>query len=219
MLLRIIVIVLFVLLCFNQKVVAKATGYAKEESEAAIDSFYTSLGIPRTLQIAIIERMGSASPLALKTAQNAMLALVQSKVLDAQEREIIDLAISYHNDCGFCIAFHKEVALKAGVVAADVEEVANGGLPKSNPLRTLVIATKRIMAKKGFLSRIDKAQFFSVGLNIAQLNEIGFHIGVYSAFNYVNHVNEADHPPKELVEHLKQYMAEEMMGGNIKAEL
>jgi len=217
--LRVIVIVLFVVLCFTQQGVAKATGYTNEESEAAINNFYTSLGIPQTVQLAIIEKMGNASPLALKLAQNSMLALVQSKVLDAKEREIIDLSVSYHNDCGFCIAFHKELALKAGALASDVEEVANGGLPKSNPLRTLVIATKRIMAKKGFLSRIDKAQFFSVGLNIAQLNEIGFHIGLYSGFNYVNHINEADHPPKEVVENLKEYMGEEMMGGNIMAEL
>jgi len=216
MLLVIVIAVLAVLQCTKA---ADMGGYTKEESEASISNFYKALGIPRSANLIVAERMGNASPLALKIVQQGMTGLVQSKVLAAQEREIVDLAISYHNDCGFCVAFHKEMAIKAGMALEEVEEVASGGLPKTNPLRLLVIATKKIMAKKGFLSRIDKAQFFAGGITIAQLNEIGAHIGVYSGINYINHINEADHPPKELVDALKEYMGDEMIKGVTKAEL
>jgi len=216
MLLVIVIAVLTVLQCTKA---ADMGGYTKEESEASINNFYKALGIPRSANLIVAERMGNASPLALKIVQQGMTGLVQSKVLAAQEREIVDLAISYHNDCGFCVAFHKEMAIKAGMALEEVEEVASGGLPKTNPLRLLVIATKKIMAKKGFLSRIDKAQFFAGWITMAQLKEIGAHIGVYSGINYINHINEADHPPKELVDALKEYMGDEMIKGVTKAEL
>jgi len=215
--LRIMIVAVLALLFSSNA--AEPKGYSREESEASINDFYNAFGIPRSANLIFAERMGNASPLALKLVQQGMLGLVQSKVLAAQEREIVDLAISYHNDCGFCVAFHKEMGIKAGIAVADVEEVASGGLPKTDPLRLLVVATKKIMAKKGFLSRIDKAQFFAGGITIAQLNEIGAHIGIYSGTNYINHINEADHPPKEFVESLKEFMGYEMLKDLKQAEL
>jgi len=148
MLLVIVIAVLTVLQCTKA---ADMGGYTKEESEASINDFYNALGIPRSANLIVAERMGNASPLALKIVQQGMTGLVQSKVLAAQEREIVDLAISYHNDCGFCVAFHKEMAIKAGMALVEVEEVASGGLPKTNPLRLLVIATKKNYGQERFL--------------------------------------------------------------------
>jgi AhpD family alkylhydroperoxidase len=183
--------------------------YTNEEKKEAKEYAYNKVGAPKDVVIEPIDALVANSPIAGKAVVDYNIAIVKSKIFDSKQIEIVSLAVSVYNDCQFCAAFHGDVATKAGVSTKDVEEVKLGGLPTDSKLRFVVQATRKIMTKKGFLSKADKAYFHSKGVDQPHLVEIGAIVGALTAFNYINHINELDIPGKELQDALAKYDAYE----------
>ncbi len=109
-------------------------------------------------------------------------------VLSPAEQQAVILAVSSYNDCHYCTKAHAAAGQQAGLDAATVETINEGGLPSNDRLKSLVRATRRILGKRGWLSDADESEFDDLGLGRAELYEIIALTGIKTISNYVNHV-------------------------------
>lgn len=106
--------------------------------------------------------------------------------LTAEEREVVQITAAVVNGCGFCVAGHTKIALKALKMP---EEVVNAlratARIDDNKLDTLARFTLAVMLQKAKLT-----EFFAAGYN--QQNAIDVILGVSLATlcNYVNNIAE-----------------------------
>ncbi|HGO5856791.1 TPA: carboxymuconolactone decarboxylase family protein [Mannheimia haemolytica] len=111
--------------------------------------------------------------------------------LTAEEREVVQITAAVVNGCGFCVAGHTKIALKALKMP---EEVVNALRATSriddNKLDTLARFTLAVMLQKAKLTEAQLNEFFAAGYN--QQNAIDVILGVSLATlcNYVNNIAE-----------------------------
>ncbi|AGI33934.1 TPA: carboxymuconolactone decarboxylase family protein [Mannheimia haemolytica] len=111
--------------------------------------------------------------------------------LTAEEREVVQITAAVVNGCGFCVAGHTKIALKALKMP---EEVVNAlratARIDDNKLDTLARFTLAVMLQKAKLTEAQLNEFFAAGYN--QQNAIDVILGVSLATlcNYVNNIAE-----------------------------
>jgi AhpD family alkylhydroperoxidase len=131
------------------------------------------------------------SPAAAKAYMTIMDATEQS-VLEADEREVVILAVSRYNDCHYCTRTHAFLGLDAGLDEDTVMAIHKGRLPEDERYRALVHATRLVLDKQGWLSEEDRAALQEQGLGTAELYEINALIGAKIFSNYVNHIAQTE---------------------------
>jgi len=129
-------------------------------------------------------------------------ALGKSK-FDAKERELIAVAVSATNDCGYCVSGHGAFAKGAGASHDEVLEAIRG--TSSDPrLSAALTFAQAVTSKKGFVDDEELAAVREAGLSDGELIEL-VAIGIVNAFtNFVVHVAdvELDFPEIEIAEAL-----------------
>lgn len=88
------------------------------------------------------------------------------------EREVIALATSVENQCGYCVAGHSTFALKHGVSPADVAQIRSGARADDPRLEALRAFTTSLVRKKGLVSEADIEVFLLAGFKEAQILEL-----------------------------------------------
>ncbi|HDL5509168.1 TPA: carboxymuconolactone decarboxylase family protein [Mannheimia haemolytica] len=117
--------------------------------------------------------------------------------LTAEEREVVQITAAVVNGCGFCVAGHTKIALKALKMP---EEVVNAlratARIDDNKLDTLARFTLAVMLQKAKLTEAQLNEFFAAGYN--QQNAIDVILGVSLATlcNYVNNIAETPINPE-----------------------
>lgn len=114
--------------------------------------------------------------------------ILNDTVLDEREKQLVILAVSAHNKCGYCQAAHGMVAKKAGASAEDVEAVKNHQPLSKARDNLLVDATNRLLEKKGWLTDEDQKEFEEKGIDRRQILEIVGIIALKTITNYANHI-------------------------------
>ncbi|MDC0357597.1 carboxymuconolactone decarboxylase family protein [Oligoflexia bacterium] len=117
-------------------------------------------------------------------------------VLTPQERQVVMLAISNYNDCGYCMAAHGKATTGNGLAQEDAEAIRAGGLPKDSRLSALVSGAKLIVSKRGKLTPDDLASLKSAGVDKAQLHEIVALAALKTITNYIDHFEEIELDPQ-----------------------
>lgn len=130
------------------------------------------------------------------SALDAYLAL--DKVLNKgtfspQERQIIALAASVENECGYCIAAHSTI-LK-GQLKLDAEAVAaiRSGSPLSDAkLSALVGLVREVVRERGQVSDATVQAFLAAGYEEHQLLEVLVGVAMKTISNYLDHISPVE---------------------------
>lgn len=123
----------------------------------------------------------------------AMDAEFEKSSLSPVERQLVLLAASTVNECGYCQAVHSTI-LKKGLKAEPelVSAVRAGGEISDPRLEAFVRLTKELVSERGRLSEATKAAFLAQGYKEEQLLEVILGIGLKTVSNYVDHVVGAE---------------------------
>lgn len=157
---------------------ATATGKAKELFDGPL----------KTMRINIFKGMAN-SPAAL-SAYLQLGGALKDGVLTGAEREVIQLAISEANSCGYCLAAHTVLGKGAGLTEAQTVGARRGAISDNPKLSALARFSLALHETKGHVSDAQLKAFRDAGYSDAAVVEV---IGVYAAItftNIFNHVND-----------------------------
>ncbi|MGP0172786.1 carboxymuconolactone decarboxylase family protein [Pseudomonas sp. NCHU5208] len=122
-------------------------------------------------------------------ALNGYLALSQALgkgTLDARAREVVALASSQVNGCGYCLAAHSLFAGKAGLSEADIRSARDGEFDAVARL------TRQIVDSRGRLSDTHLQAARDAGLSDAAIVEVVANVALMTLTNYLNNLAETD---------------------------
>lgn len=105
------------------------------------------------------------------------------------EQEVVLLAISRENGCGYCVAAHSFLADKMSGVSTEVTDAIRAGtaIPDAR-LAALHDFTRRMVATRGLPTQADVKAFLSAGYTERQILDIVLAIAVKTLSNYANHL-------------------------------
>lgn len=128
------------------------------------------------------------SPVALHTYLNVLDLLAKHSALDAQEQQLVMLAVSAENRCDYCVAAHSAVAAMAKVPADQIKAVReNQAL--SDPKRTaLVRFARKTIEHRGWTPPADIEAFLAAGYTQQHVLDILSIAAIKTLSNYTNHL-------------------------------
>ena len=101
---------------------------------------------------------------------------------------MVTLAISYENECAYCMAGHSVLARQAGVAPEVVEAIREGQViadPRLEALRRLAAA---MTTERGHVGAAAVERFLAAGFTKQQVLEVILAIAAKTLSNYTNHV-------------------------------
>ena len=84
------------------------------------------------------------------------------------ERETIALAVSFENDCTYCMAAHSTFAKMGGISEPALEALRVGGTPSDERLGALASYTRHVMSTRGYATGEATQRFLDAGFTPAQ---------------------------------------------------
>jgi AhpD family alkylhydroperoxidase len=127
------------------------------------------------------------APTLLK-AYTTLSGIFDETSLNATERQVVLLTVSYENGCEYCVAAHSVIS-GLQKVPADVAQAIRAGRPiadkKLEGLRRFAAA---VVNSRGWPSDTDTAAFLSVGYGSQQVLEVVLGVGMKTLSNYANHI-------------------------------
>ena len=128
------------------------------------------------------------SPAALRGAL-AIYEAFSTCSLSAAEQQLVMLAVSVANDCGYCVAAHSTLAKRvAKVDPALVDAVRHRARLADPRLDALATFTRKVTEQRGHVSDAEVAAFLDAGYSHAQLLEVLLGVGMKTFNNYVDHI-------------------------------
>lgn len=126
-----------------------------------------------------------------ETALGDYLALQNRKSsLKAKEREVINLVTSQINGCRYCQSAHTVIGKMNGFTDEQIIEIRKGAATFDNKLDALAKLTASIVENRGRATEANKAAFFAVGYNEANLIDVIIVIGDKIISNYLHNFTE-----------------------------
>lgn len=105
------------------------------------------------------------------------------------EQEIVFLAISYENNCHYCVAAHSMIADKMSNVPAEATQaIRDGAAIPDAKLQALNVMTTKMVETRGNPSKQDINEFLAAGYSEKHVLEIVLAIAVKTISNYSNHL-------------------------------
>lgn len=112
--------------------------------------------------------------------------------LSAREQQLVLIAASTVNGCGYCVAAHSTVAqmvkLDPALLAAVREQRP---LPDAR-LDALVRFTRLVVAERGWAPEEAIQDFLGAGWTQAQVAEVVLGVAMKTLSNYFNHINQTE---------------------------
>ena len=128
------------------------------------------------------------SPAALGGALAIFEAFSESS-LQAAAQQLVMLAASEANDCGYCVAAHSTIAKRMVKVDPVLVDAARRREPLADAkLDALVRFTRQVVEQRGTLADADVAAFLDAGYTRAQVVEVLLGVGMKTFNNYVDHI-------------------------------
>jgi uncharacterized peroxidase-related enzyme len=108
------------------------------------------------------------------------------------ERQVILLAVSLENECGYCTAAHSTI-LKSmmKVDPAIVNAVRAGEAVPNEKHQALITTVREIVRERGYLSTETRDAFLAAGYTPANLMEILLGVALKTISNYLDHISPA----------------------------
>jgi uncharacterized peroxidase-related enzyme len=157
---------------------------ASPEAREALTTAQRAFGfIPNLLGVM------AEAPIALKAYMD-LTALLGKASLTAVEQQVMMLAASYENACGYCMAAHSTIAGTIAMPEAVLTALRSGSNlpdPKLEALRSFVVDVVR---SRGRVSDQRIEEFLHAGYRRQNVLEVVFAVAMKTLSNYTNHMTE-----------------------------
>ncbi len=127
---------------------------------------------------------------ALLAAYRSLSDLFDQTSFNPSERQVVLLAASYENDCGYCVAAHSAIAGMQKVPAEVIQAIRAGKRIADAKLEALRRFTAVVVASRGWPEEAEMAAFLATGYSRAQVLEVVLGVGMKTLSNYSNHIAE-----------------------------
>jgi uncharacterized peroxidase-related enzyme len=104
------------------------------------------------------------------------------------ENEVIQLATSLENQCGYCVAGHTAFAANKGVNSELIQNMRNGESISDHKLQALNHFTRSMVRQQGHVSQADYDEFLTAGYSNKQALEVILGISLKTFSNYTNNL-------------------------------
>lgn len=156
---------------------------AKGELKKTYDQIEKKMGrVPN-----IFQAMGNFPP--IFEAYFGLNKALDKSSLTPETRELISLAVSESNHCGYCLAAHTQIGKSMGAKEEAMIQ-ARGGTSKDPKLSAILTFCKKFTDKKGLVSDADVKELKSHGVSDEEIVEVFLTIMQITFTNYFNHLND-----------------------------
>ncbi len=131
------------------------------------------------------------SPAALRGYLELSGALGSGEGLNAQQREIVALAVSEANGCEYCLAAHSTIGKMVGLKADAIEAARRGGGVNEADGAVARFAVA-VLDAKGRVSDDEIAAFRAAGFGDEAIAEVVAHVALNVFTNYFNNLVESE---------------------------
>lgn len=128
------------------------------------------------------------SPVALQTYLSVLDLLAQHSALDAQEQQLVMLAISAENRCDYCVAAHSAVAAMAKVPADQIQAVRENQALGDTKRTALVRFARQTIEHRGWTPAADIEAFLAAGYTQQHVLDVLSIAAIKTLSNYTNHL-------------------------------
>ena len=129
-----------------------------------------------------------ASSPALLNGYVRLDAAWQKSSFSALERQMILLAASVENRCGYCIATHATALKGLKVNPQCIQAVRNRGSLGNQRLDALVTLTRELVLERGFVAPETRRRFVAAGFNEVALMEVLVGVALKVMSNYLDNL-------------------------------
>jgi AhpD family alkylhydroperoxidase len=106
----------------------------------------------------------------------------------AAEQQVVLLAVSFENACGYCMAAHSGLAAQSGLDEASVGAL-RAGTPLADPrLEQLRLFATAMVRRRGFVTERECDAFLAAGYTRRSILDVILGVAAKTLSNYVNHV-------------------------------
>lgn len=110
--------------------------------------------------------------------------------LTQKEQQLILLATSVENNCGYCTAAHSTILKGMMKVDAEIVKAVREKRSLNDPkLDALVKFTKELVSERGYVSENSKQKFLSAGYTEVSMMEVLVGVALKTISNYLDHLN------------------------------
>lgn len=127
------------------------------------------------------------SPSMLK-AYLTMATIFDQTTLNATERQVVLLAASTSNDCGYCVSAHSIIARMQNVPESVINALRWGEPIADARLEALRQFAAAVVSSRGWPDDDIKQRFLAAGFTPAQALEVIVGVGMKTLSNYTNHL-------------------------------
>jgi uncharacterized peroxidase-related enzyme len=156
---------------------------APEQSGPALEKLAAKLGMLPNLYAVMAE-----SPAVLHSVLALGEQVGKSQLFSSDEKQIMQLAASYANDCVYCMAAHTASALRQGLAAEYVDALRNGRPLADSKLEALRVFTEQMTAQRGQMTSEQETAFHDAGFSRAQMLEVALNVAYKTLTNYADHL-------------------------------
>ena len=133
----------------------------------------------------------ASSPVTLEAYKN-LGALLEKSAFTPVEQQLILLAVSFENRCGYCMAAHSFIA--RNMVKADAAIIAalRGGQPLPDvKLNALANFVRAVVRERGWVADSNELkEFFAAGYTQQHALEVILGVAMKTISNYTNHLTD-----------------------------
>ncbi len=111
--------------------------------------------------------------------------------LDAQQREVVAIAVAEANGCGYCLAAHCTIGKMAGL-SPETINAARQGDGSDDASQALVRFTNAVLQRRGRVDDDELEAFRAAGFNDEAATEVVAHVALNVFTNYFNNLAETE---------------------------
>lgn len=158
------------------------TDNAPERSRPILQQVRDAFGFVPNLMATLAE-----SPQALE-AYLTLDRLLSESTLSPQEQQVVLLAVSFENQCEYCMAAHTVVGSMKKVPSDVVAAIRNGQDVPDERFAALTRFARGVVRRRGRISELELADFLGAGFSKRNVVEVLMAVAQKTLSNYVNHV-------------------------------
>jgi uncharacterized peroxidase-related enzyme len=131
----------------------------------------------------------ASSPAALRAYLSVSDALADSR-LTAAEQQIVAIAVSAENGCGYCVAAHSAMAAMAKAPGQAVHAARSGDVATDARLEALRRFATVVVETRGRPETDEVSRFLVAGFDGGQILDVLTIVAMKTLSNYTNHLAE-----------------------------
>lgn len=153
-----------------------------ENNQAIFDNLNKALGFVPNIYAAMAHS---------KTALGDYLQFSNSKTsLTAEEKEVVDLAVSQVNNCKYCQSAHTAISKMKGLSEEQILELRQGHASWDSKLNALANLSKEIAETRGKVSDSTKEAFYNAGYTKENLVDVTLAYGMITVTNTFHNLTD-----------------------------